>query len=171
MACGLTLSKTLGCIDGIGGVKTIKIKTLPSQTTLDADYTLTSGVIAIASGSQNDWFRYDLELETAVFNSNGTGNRAQGTFFCDETGTVIFNKQSAEMRNELMAIGQSRLQIAVELQDGTYWLYGYKNGMTLSTVAGTSGTGMGDRNGYTLNWVGKESVLTPSMTAATWATL
>lgn len=171
MACALTLSKPLDCNDGVGGIVEVKFKVLPSSTTLAADYTLTSGVVTIAANSQTGWFLYNLELETAVANWTPTQNRANGTYHYVEALTIIINKMSAQMHNEIKLLGQNRLQVAVKTQDGTYWLYGYQNGMMITTVAGTTGTAMGDRNGYTLNFEGKESVPTPNMTSATYDTL
>lgn len=171
MACALVVSKTLGCLDNVGGVSQVKFYSLPSATTLAADYTLTSGVVTIASGSQNGWLVYDLELETASFTHKGTTNRGNGTFFCDEALTLIVNGMSAEMRNEIQAMGQGRFQVAVKMNNGTYWLAGYQNGLTATTIDGGSGVALGDRNGYTFNLVGKEPVMSPSMSAATYASL
>lgn len=171
MPCALTLSKPLDCNDGVGGIVEVKFKVLPSSTTLASDYTLTSGVITIASGSQTGWFLYNLELETAVFNTTPTVNRQNGTLHHVETLTMIVNKMSAAMQNEIKLLAQNRLQVAVKTHDGTYWLLGYQNGLMVTTIAGTTGTAMGDRNGYTFNFEGKEKEPTVNMTSATYADL
>lgn len=171
MACALTLSLPLPCNDGVGGVKELKFKTLPSASTLASDYTLTSGVIAIASGSQTGWFLYGTELETAQVTETTTVNRQNGTLHWVQAVTMIVNKLQASVQNEIKLMAQNRLQVAVSLHDGTFWLLGYENGVMITTVAGTSGTAMGDRNGYTFNFEGKESEPTPNMTQATYDTL
>jgi hypothetical protein len=168
MACTLTLSKTLACLDGVGGIKEVKFHALPSSL---SNYTLSSGVVTIAGSDLSDWFPYSLELETAQATETGTGSRANGTWFYDQQLVIIVNKLSAQMQNEIKALGQARVQIAVYLMDGTYFLLGYKNGMTVTTSVAGTGTAMGDRNGYTITLVGKESDPAPNMSQATYDTL
>ena len=148
----------------------MKFKVLPSATTLAADYTLSSGVVTIASGSQTDWYLYNLEKETATASQKQTGNAQNGTSFNDQSMTIILNKMDAAMQNEIKVLVQSRLQVAVKFNDGTYWLFGYQNGMDITTADGSTGTAFGDRNGYTISLVGKETGF-PNMSAATYATL
>ena len=168
MACSLILSKTLACLDGIGGIKEIKFHALPSSLT---NYTLTSGVVAIVGSDLTDWFPYSLELETSSITDVATVDRAQGTAYWAQTLTAIVNKMSAQMNNEIKSMSGGRWQVAVQLMDGTYFLLGYKNGMTVTTISGGSGTAMGDRNGYTYNLTGKEDNPAPNMTQATYESL
>ena len=170
MPCALTSSFLIDCRDGVGGIKTIKVKEQPTTATLTADFTLTSGTIAIAANSQTGWYRYDLRTETANATWTGTGNEQNGTFFYDQALTIILSKVAVKLEYELKLLGQNRILIAVELNDGTYVLLGYQNGMTVATSAGGSGTAFGDLNGYTVNFIGREKD-TPHMTLATWDTL
>lgn len=171
MPCALTSSIPVDCRDGVGGIEEIKFKELPSATTLTADYTLTSGTITIASGSQTGWFLYDLRTETSNATETGTGNEQNGTWFYDQALSILLYKLSTKLQKEIQLLGQNRLQVAVKLNDGTYWLLGYANGMTVATSAATTGTAFGDHNGYTINLIGREKEPAPNMSAATYDTL
>jgi hypothetical protein len=168
MPCALTGAQLRDCKDSVGGIKEVKIKVLPDSLSA---YTLTSGVVTIAAGGQSGWATYTFEKETGNFVSTITHNEQNGTTFDDQTGTIIMNKLSARLHNELKLLAQNRLQVAVKYQDGTYFLFGYENGMSLSTAAAESGTAFGDRNGYTINLVGKEKEPAPNMSASTYDSL
>lgn len=167
MACTLVLSRPLACKDGVGGVAEIKFHALPTSL---SNYTLTSGVVTIAGSDLAEWFKYNLEKETASATFKYTSNAQNGTSFWDLALTIILNKTDTALANEIKSIGQSRLQVAVKFQDGTYWLFGYQNGMDLTTADGASGTAFGDRNGFVLNFIGKEQEF-PNMSSATYDTL
>ena len=168
MACTLTLSRTLPCLDNVGGVKEVKFHQLPTSFT---NYTLTSGVVTITGDDLNNWFPYGLELETASATETGTQSRANGTNFGDQQLTIILNGMTAAQQNEIKSMLGSRVQVAVWLMNGTYILLGYKNGLTITTSVATTGVAMGDRNGYTITFVGKEADLAPFMSQATYDTL
>lgn len=168
MACALTGSQPRDCKDGVGGVKEVKIKVLPSALT---GYTLTSGVVTFAGAALSGWATYNFEKETANFVNTITHSEQNGTTFSDQTGVVMMNKLSARLNLELNLQAQNRLQIAVKYEDGTYFLFGYENGMYITTAAGESGTAFGDRNGYTINYVGKEKNPSPNMSAASYDSL
>jgi hypothetical protein len=51
MACTLVSSFPIGCRASVGGIQEIKIHAMPSDATLAAQYTLTSGVVAITGAS------------------------------------------------------------------------------------------------------------------------
>lgn len=171
MACPLVNSIPLDCRNSVGGIAEVKFKALPSNSTLTSDYTLSSGTITIASGSQTDWFLYGMEKETASFNGKPTPNVANGTLFYEEELKIILNKMSTQKSNEIHLLGQNRLQAAIKTMNGDYWLLGYQYGLDLQPSSYGTGTARGDRNGYDLTFLGKEVQPIPNMSQATYDTL
>lgn len=155
MPCALTQSLILDCRTGKGGIKEIKAKVLPSSTT---GYSVTSGVATLTGAALTGWYTWQLPKETAFFSDVLTVNTQNGTVFSDQNLTLIANQLRASVRNEVENIAANSLQVAIRLNDGTYWLLGYLNGLDLQTSTGASGTGLGDRNGYELVFKGSEPV-------------
>ena len=170
-SCTLIGSIVRDCRDSAGGVLEIKVKVLPSLATLANDYTVSSGTVTVATGSRTGWYTYYMQKNTALFTSVQTGNAANGTREFKQTGLIILNKIQASIDRELNAVGQNAVQIAVRDVNNIYTLYGYEQGMDITTAEATTGTTKEDRNGYTVNFEGSERVSTPFMSAATYDTL
>ncbi|OHB99870.1 MAG: hypothetical protein A2Z57_11135 [Planctomycetes bacterium RIFCSPHIGHO2_12_39_6] len=171
MACALTTSMLLDCRDSVGGLKEIKIHAHPGLTEVAADYTVSSGVVTIASGNRTGWYTWSLEKETASFDENITTNIQNGTTFYEQILNVVFNKFSAKNRNEIAIYAQTPVQLAVRDMNDNYWLIGLDYGADLTAGKHSSGTARGDRSGSTLTFTAKESQSIVNMSAATYNTL
>jgi hypothetical protein len=168
MPCALTRSFNLDCRDSFGGIKEIKIKVLPTDATLAADYTLTSGVIAIGSPSRTGWYTYQLTRNTSSFNPSSTASMENGTLVYKEELKVILLKLQASIMNELHLVSKNRLHVAIRTRNDDCWLLGYKNGVDLLTWTGSTGTASGDRSGYELTFTGEEAQPTATMTSGSY---
>lgn len=170
-SCTLIGSIQRDCRDSNGGIFEIKVKVLPSATTLAADYTNTSGTVTIASGSQSGWYTYYLEKNTANFIETGTHSRENGTTEYAQSLTIVFNKISSQIRNELQVLAKNDVQIAIKDRNSVYYLMGYEFGAYLETSEAATGTAGTDRNGYTLTFKAMERLPKVFMSSATYATL
>lgn len=153
MACALTTNITLDCLDAVGGLSEvyfIEKENITSYTTASGDIT------AITKGSGKVFRKYTLELETASFTETYTGARANGTMFYAQALQVIINKMRSQVRNEIKLLAQNRLVAVAVTREGTAFLLGKENGLTLTGGTSESGVAMGDRNGYTLDFSGME---------------
>ena len=171
MACTLIGGIAADCRDSLGGIKQVKVKIWPGISTIATDFTITSGDVAIASGSRSTWYTYFIESNTAMFTSNPTTNRQNGTLFYDEQLKIIFNKFSAKLRNEIHVLAQNRLLFAVKDQNDTHWLMGVDEGMMMEPSTSTSGTAKGDRSGSELTFKAEEKQAMVTMTQAVYDTL
>lgn len=171
MACTLVSSFPIGCRASVGGIQEIKIHPMPSDATLAAQYTLTSGVVAITGASLSGWYTLSCEKQTANLKDSATVNVQNGTVFYTETLVYIYNQLQASFRNELQNYAQARVQIAVKDRNGNIWLLGYLRGLDLSAGESDSGTADGDRSGYSLTWTGMEIAPISSMSSANYALL
>lgn len=169
MPCNLIGSIPLSCRDSYGGIQEIKWKILPTSL---ADYTITSGVVAIAAGSRSGWATVGLAKNTAGFNDVATVNKENGTVNYEQDITVILNKLQASIRNEInTSLVQNSLQVAVKDKNGERWLLGYEYGLDVETAKGSSGTAPADRSGYEIALKGSERQGKISMSAATYDSL
>lgn len=171
MACSLIGGIVAGCRDGSGGIKEIKIKVIQSVATVAANFTVTSGDVAIASGSRSLWYTYYIEKETASLTDTSTVNVQNGTRFWTPEIKIVINKLRAQMRNEIEVLAQVAVQIAVRDLNDNYWLVGKENGLDMISSVGQTGVARGDRSGYEITFQGKESIPICSMTSAVYDTL
>lgn len=169
--CSLIGSIQRDCRDGNGGVIEIKVKVLPSLTTIAADYSVTSGTVTIASGSQSGWYTYYLEKNTAIFNEVDTNSRENGTSDYAQEMKIIFNKLSVAIRNELQVLAKNDVQIAVRDRNDSYFLMGYEFGAFLESATATTGTVGTDRSGYEMTFKANERVPKVYMSSSTYNTL
>lgn len=168
MSCALTQDYSFGCDVGTGGLKEvyfIELENIDSVT--ESSGTLT----AITKESGKVFRKYQLVLETANFEEGIVGNRQNGTIYYDQKGTIVLNKQQVAVRNEIMLLAKNNLVAVVKDNNDTYRLYGRVHGLKLETGSAATGTAWGDRNGYTLNFTGKEAELAPFVQTSVIATL
>lgn len=171
MACPIQLSMAVDCADGLGGVKKLFLAVFPDNG-LSYSPTIASGVITAWAGAAAKFFTYSVRQGVATGGSNATVSATNGTKFYTPTYTTQIEKITAAKNVELDNVIANRKLVIVQLQDDTYWLMGYKNGI-MSQMETNPGTAMGDFNGYKLsgtgmepfNWYQVTSALIPTISA------
>lgn len=169
MSCALTQGFNLDCRDSVGGVKAVHIIGFDDVTTV----TSAAGVITgITKATAKQFWKYSLIKQTAMAEEAIQANEENGTVFIQQSIKFPTNKLQASVRNEITLLAKNRLMMVVVDGNGVGWLYGEVNAMLLNTgsKAGT-GTKMGDRNGYELDFMGAEPSLAKQVDAATLLTL
>ena len=153
MACLLTQGYTLGCRDSIGGIQKAWIGNFSSGATftLDANDNITA-----FTGTTASYFKFEQEMETGEFNQTGAYSTENGTVFFDQQLTLMFHKNDAALRNQLLVLSQANMTVIVEDQRGEYWLLGFQNGVRAINGAMNTGKAFGDMNGVTITLQGKE---------------
>jgi hypothetical protein len=174
MGCALTQGLNLDCREGIGGIKEVYIIELANVTAI----TESSGVVtAITKATGTRFWKYQLTRETSSATETITGNEQNGTLFYAQQAVVVINKRQASVRNEIMLLAKNRLLfVVVENQldsnnQNKAWLYGRTQGLLLNTGNSETGTGWGDRNGYSLTFTGNEEELAPQVQYSLLASL
>lgn len=167
-SCALTTDYTFGCDVGAGGVVEMWLIESGNITSL----TESSGTLtAITKASGKIFRKYQLVVETASWQEDITGNIQNGTIFYDVKGTIVINKQSVAIRNEIQLLAKNNLVAVVHDSNDTYRYFGRVYGLRVLSGSAASGTALGDRNGYTINFSGKEPELAPFVSAAAVLTL
>jgi hypothetical protein len=75
------------------------------------------------------------------------------------------------VRNEILLLAKNYLIMIVHDNNDTYRMMGREFGLRMETGTANTGTAWGDRNGYTLNFTGKEPELSPFVDGSVIATL
>lgn len=168
MACALTQGYVLDCREGIGGIKEVYV-----IETLGVDViTEVSGVVtAITKKAGKRFWKYMLPRDTSNTTEAINGNEQNGTLFYAQTVNIVLNKRQTSVRNEVMLLAKNNLTVVVVENSNKAWLFGRSQGLTLTTGTSDSGTAWGDRNGYTLPFVGNEIELAPEVLNSVIATL
>jgi len=163
MACALTQDIVLDCRDSIGGIKEVYFIELGNLST----FTEASGVItALTKAVGKRFYKYSLVKQTSSFEDTLTGNEEMGSLFSAQKLTLELNKMQANTRNELMLLGKNLLACVAVDRNGKGFALGFTNGLTLKTAKGTTGTKMGDRNGYALDFEGAEPTLAQEVSSS-----
>lgn len=166
--CALTQDYSFGCDTGAGGTKELYLIEIENVDEISES---SGTVTAITKVSGKIFRKYQLVSETANFEEGLVGNIQNGTLYYDQKGTIVINKQNVAVRNEILLLAKNRLVVVIKDNNDTYRLYGRQNGLKLETGTAATGTAWGDRNGYTLNFVGKENELAPFVAESVIETL
>ena len=143
------------CADAVGGVKKLFLAVFPDNG-LSYSPTVASGVITAWAGAAAKFFTYSVRAGVATGSGDSATSPTAGTTAYTHAFTTQVEKITAAKNVELDNVIKNRLLTIVQLQDDTYWLQGYKNGMMVTSMNVNPGTAMTDFNGYKLNGTGTE---------------
>lgn len=158
MSCALTIAIGLGCADSQGGNEELYVANFANITGIATD--ASGEVTGITMSGGTKFYTYEQEVGVSLFDETGQRSRENGTSYYDQAGTAVINKITKGKRQELNKLGKALTMVIAKDKNGIYRLFGQLNGMTCA-INTTTGTAMGDRNGYTLNFVGMEANQAP----------
>ncbi len=162
MTCTLTTGRQLDCKDFIGGIRTVMFQVV-------ADYAPTyTGTGVLSSITADTVFRYELAKGTGNFTETIQSAPENGTIFYEGVVNIKLHKLTNEDRNELELLVQNRLVIYILDNNNNQWVIGESNGAELTAGSGSTGTALGDMNGYDLTFTSQEP--TPMRSAGTGTT-
>jgi len=154
MSCLLTQGFSLDCLgDNAGGVKEIYIT---EKNNVTAITTVSGAISAITMASGKQFWKYELYSEQGEVQEVATKKPENGTIAHEQSVTIPLYKQETNKRNELYIVAKNRVLIIVKDSNDKYWLYGEGYGLNLITRTATFGKLIDDRNGYELEFTGKE---------------
>jgi hypothetical protein len=157
MACELTKGRGLDCKDAIGGIKAVYFVQHE-----DATIATSAGEVTDIDLTTN-LFKYTLPKGTGSFTETIQSSAENGTVFYEPSVNIKLHKLTVGDRNEINLLAQNRLIVFVEMNlkhgngKNNIWCLGVDNGLELSAGTSSSGTAMGDLNGYDLTFTGAES--------------
>jgi len=162
MACDITAGRNdSNCLDSLGGIKAIYVANFAKGMFADATFT---GEEITAMGADYDVFKYELRGTNNIDEAN-TKDINAGTSIFEASGTITLKKQDATTQAQMVLLSKGRPQIIAEGYDGSFRIYGIKNGVDV-TVNTASGADMNEFNGYTLTLASKEDNLAYFVTSS-----
>jgi len=170
MACNIVQGRQIDCRDSVGGVLEVYLTEFTNVP--QSNITDSSGVITAATCSSGKrFFTYQLEKENGSFTAKEMISVENGTVYSEQTLTFTLKKMSASLRNNIRTLAQNRLHIIIKDGNGLYWWMGQVNGADLTAADGATGKSLGDMNGYSLTFTGKEPNAPNTVSAAIVALL
>jgi len=168
MACVLTQGVPIDCRDSMGGAKSFHLIAFADVTTV----TSALGVVtAIVKATGKRFWKYVPAKETSYLKETITSSVQNGTIYYAQEIMMALTKMQANLRNEIMILGQVRIMAIVTDANNKPWLVGSDNGLDLTAGEGGTGTAPGDRNGYSVTFTGNEPLMALEVDAATYLTL
>lgn len=150
MACELTTGFTLGCLEGIGGVKEVLI----ANYTLPGGADFMSGVTYDAvTGEVNGLptatiYRYVPFRNSGNYVETVNKNLETGTLFFSQEVGWTFGKLNQDMRNEFLNVAKAKMIVFVRTNDDQILLVGTTEGSQLTAGTVQSGAAKADLMGY-----------------------
>ena len=160
MACrNLTAGRQESCKDQVGGLKAVYFIDQSEAGDVDG-YTFAtvndaSTKITALGGNDINLYRYELKSFNSSFEQSNEVSRENGTSFFTQTATIVLKYQDEATQKEMAALSKTIPHAIIQDQNDNYFYLGLQNGLDVS-VASSTGTALGDLNGYTLTITGLE---------------
>jgi hypothetical protein len=155
----MATGRKLPCKDVVGGIKNIWMADYGTLGTL----TITAGTLTAITGAGTNFYKYEVKggnnLEQTI-----TSSDENGTTFYAQTLTAVLTKIDVLTNVELQKAISQRPHIFVEDNNGNYFAVGLTRGCNINGTS-TTGTALGDMNGYTLTITAEEPILAPFVTS------
>jgi hypothetical protein len=164
MACELTTGFTLGCLEGIGGVKEVLI----TNYTLADGSDFMSGVTFDGDGFVTGLpgtvpapvtiYRYVPFRNSGSYIETVQKNLETGTLFFSQEVGWTFGKLNQEMRNEFLNVAKAKMIVFVRTNDDQILLVGSTEGAQLTAGTVQSGQQKADLMGYQVTLIAENLV-------------
>lgn len=152
MACNfITSDYSLPCRDQMGGIDAVFVSQWSGSTT----YSLTNDDVIDGVTGASTMYQFEQRRETADFTESGQYGE-NGTRFFEQSVSIALEKMSAELRNKLRLLGESKVLVVVKDANDNHFLIGKDRGAWVTESEAGAGTAAGDRNGATLTITGRE---------------
>jgi hypothetical protein len=162
MSCDIANGRVEACKDAISGLLNIyfiNYGDLPVPTASNPTYDAvnTDVIQTWVPDAQLSLYKYELKGANG-FEQTIQTSRDNGTTFFEQVLTVQLKKQDAITHKNVKLLAYGRPRIVVETRDHQYFLAGLDQGCDVTAGTVSSGTAMGDFNGYNLTFTGMEKL-------------
>lgn len=165
MSCDIANGRLEACKDSVSGLDAIYIINYgtynPDPSTIGGDvvYSATAGLEDMITAINNVPTVYKYELKGAnSFEQAIQSSRDNGTTFFEQTLTVQLKKQDPTTHKTIKLLAYGRPNIIVRTRSNDFFIAGLQRGCDVTAGTVSSGTALGDFNGYSLTFTGMENV-------------
>ena len=159
MACLLTGGIAKGCKDNSGGLKRVLIQNTSEITSFTPELASVAdlgAITAITMEAGAQYYEFIPNKMSSNWVENVQSNIQNGTMGYEQVLSLIFKKNEASLRNQVLLLGQAEISVIVEDYNGKYFILGEENGLELTGGNGASGTALTDLNGWNIVLGGME---------------
>lgn len=155
MSCALTSGYALNCRNNVAGISEIRLASFVASATFatNASSQITGAVTGYAS---NSFYLFELPKGVGQFTETVVQSVENQSNFYQQELTLVVNRLSQDVRNELQKVCNQRLVAIVTDRNGVYWVLGSGNGLEVTAGTAQTGAAFADRNGYELTLTGLE---------------
>jgi hypothetical protein len=163
MSCDIANGRLEACKDSVSGLDAIYIINYgtynPDDSTLGGDvvYNVTNTDLIDFINSVPTVYKYELKGANS-FEQAIQSSRDNGTTFFEQTLTVQLKKQDATTHKTVKLLAYGRPNIIVRTRGNQFFIAGLQRGCDVTAGTISSGTALGDFNGYSLTFTGMENV-------------
>ena len=156
MACLLTHGREEVCKEFVGGIKAVYFIPYGVLGAITYGTTDASDKISTIAGTLS-LYKYELKGANS-FEQTITSSRENGTTFAEQTLTFTIKGLDATTTKQMKLLAWGRPHVVIKTNANNFFIAGLNHGMDVTTGLISSGTAMGDLNGYTMTLVGQESI-------------
>ena len=153
MACELTTGFTLGCLEGIGGVKEVLIA---NYEDFETGIAYDAGTGKIETLPTATIYRYVPFRNSGSYIETVQKNLETGTLFFSQEVGWTFGKLSQDMRNEFLLVAKAKMVVFVRTNDDQILMVGIGEGAQLTAGTVQSGQQKADLMGYQVTLIAEE---------------
>lgn len=165
MSCDIAQGRLEACKSGVSGLDAIYFINFgdfnPDSTLAGGDvlYSVAAGYEDTISDIANVASLYKFELKGAnSFEQTIQTSRDNGTTFFEQVLTVQLKKQDVATHKTVKLLAYGRPHIVVKTRENQFFIAGLQRGCDVTAGTISSGTAMGDFNGYNLTFTGMENL-------------
>lgn len=165
MSCDIANGRLEACKDSVSGLDAIYIINYgtynpdPLSIGGDVEYSATAGLEDLITSIANVPTVYKYELKGAnSFEQAIQSSRDNGTTFFEQTLAIQLKKQDATTHKTIKLLAYGRPNIIVRTRANQFFIAGLQRGCDVTAGTVSSGTALGDFNGYGLTFTGMENV-------------
>lgn len=158
MSCDIGNGRLEQCKDSISGLDAIffiNYGDYNPETDITYDATNTDQINDINNVSS--LYKYELKGANS-FEQTINSSRDNGTTFIEQVLTIQLKKQDAATHKNVKLLAYGRPHIVVKTRSNQYFLMGLERGADVTAGTISSGTQMGDFNGYSLTFTAMENI-------------
>lgn len=157
MPCEISAGRDVSCKDAVGGIKGVYFLNYTDgwwDTAVFSGNEITK--FAAANDAGYEVYYYQVRREMCNLEVSVNSSPENGTTFFEQSVSLQFNKLTQADADAMKLLAYGRPHIILEDNQGNLIMCGGKNGMDVTGGTMTTGQAFGDRNGFTLNFTGRE---------------
>ena len=155
MACDISRGRLEPCKDKVGGINKVYFVNKGDLGSITYDAADTDVIDAVAGTPS----AYEFEVRGAsTYTETPTSSRENGTTHFEQVLELQLPQLSKEDHKTIKLLSYGHPHVVIEDNNGNLLLAGLEYGMDVTGGSITTGSGMGEFNGYTLTLTGMEKV-------------